>query len=146
MKVLRKTGSMHSELLKKSIIKTLKKVFIEILNKLAPMKKKFVKEHQAPYMTKGTQNDIPAKILKKCPSSTVPVSLKLCNGILGTGNFPVLLKLADITPVFKKNNPLEKANYRPVSALSVKSKIFERIIQMQVTLFTKKNLSPYLCG
>ena len=58
MKVLRKTGSMNSELLKKSIIKTLKKVFIEIQNKLALMKKKFVKENQAPYMTKALRKVI----------------------------------------------------------------------------------------
>ena len=54
--------------------------------------------------------------------------------------------MADITPVFKKNNLLEKENYRPVSVLPVVSKIFERIMQKQVTLFTEKLLSPYLCG
>ena len=71
---------------------------------------------------------------------------KLFNEILRAGNFPDKLKLADITPVFKKNNPLEKENYRPVSVLPVVSKIFERIMQKQVTLFTEKLLSPYLCG
>ena len=71
---------------------------------------------------------------------------KLINEILRTGNFPDKLKLADITPVFKKNNPLEKENYRPVNVLPVVSKIFDRIIQKQVTLFTEKLLSPYLCG
>ena len=94
----------------------------------------------------GTQNDIPAKILKKCTSSTAPVLQKLFNGILRTGNFPDKLKLADITPVFKKNNPLEKENDRPASVLLIVSKIFERIMQKQVTLFTEKRLSPYLCG
>ena len=63
---------------------------------------------------------------------------KLFNKILKTGNFPDKLKLADITPVFSKNNPLEKENYRPVSVLRVVSKIFERTMQKQVTLFTKK--------
>ena len=71
---------------------------------------------------------------------------KLFNKILKTGNFPDKLKLADITPVFSKNNPLEKENYRPVSVLRVVSKIFERTMQKQVTLFTKKLLSPYLDG
>ena len=71
---------------------------------------------------------------------------KLFNKILKTGNFPDKLKLADITPVFSKNNPLEKENYRPVSVLPVVSKIFERAMQKQVTLFTKKLLSPYLDG
>ena len=54
---------------------------------------------------------------------------KLFNKILRAGNFPDRLKLADITPVFKKNNPSEKENYRPVGVLPVVSKIFERIMQ-----------------
>ena len=65
---------------------------------------------------------------------------KLFNKILRTGNFPNKLKLADITPVFKKNNPLEKGNYIPASVLPVVSKIFERIMQKQVTVFTAKPL------
>ena len=36
-----------------------------------------------------TQNDIPAKILKKCESSTAPVLQKLFNKILRTGNFRI---------------------------------------------------------
>ena len=52
--------------------------------------------------------------------------------------------MADITQVFKKNNPLEKENYRPVSVLPIASKIFESIMQNQVHLFTGKRLSPYL--
>ena len=94
----------------------------------------------------GTHNDIPAKILKKCTSLTASVLLKHFNEILRTGNFPDRLKLADITPVFKKNNPLEKENYRPAGVLPVVSKILERIMQKQVTLFRQKVLSPYLCG
>ena len=95
-----------------------------------------------------TQNDIPAKILKKCASScsTAPSLQKIFNEILRTGNFLDKLKLADITPVFKKNNPLEKENYRPVSLLPVVSKIFERIMQKQIKFFTEKLLSLYLCG
>ena len=51
--------------------------------------------------------------------------------ILRTLNFPDKLKLADITPFFKKNNPLEKENYRLVSVLPVVSKIFERLMRKQ---------------
>ena len=92
------------------------------------------------------QIDILSNILKECASSTVPYLQKLFNEILRTGNFPDKLNLADITLVFKKNIPLDKENYRPVSVLPVVSKIFERIMQKQVTLFTEKLLSPYLCG
>ena len=65
--------------------------------------------------------------------------------ILRTLNFPDKLKLADITPFFKKNNPLEKENYRLVSVLPVVSNIFERLMRRQETLFTEKLLSSYLC-
>ena len=75
-----------------------------------------------------------------------PALQKLFSEISRTGNFLDKLKLADITPVFKKNNSLEKENYRPVSVLLVVSKIFERLMQKQVTLFTEKLLSPYLCS
>ena len=64
--------------------------------------------------------------------------------ILRTLNFPDKLKLADITPFFKKNNPLEKENYRLVSVLPVVSNIFERLVRKE-TLFTEKLLSSYLC-
>ena len=70
----------------------------------------------------------------------------LFNKILGTGNFSDKLKLADITPIFKKTNPLEKENYKSVSVLPAVSKIFKRIVQKQVTPLTEKLLSPYLCG
>ena len=56
------------------------------------------------------------------------------------------MKLADITPVYKKNNPLDKTNYRPVSILPVVSKIFERIIQKEINDFIVSFLSPYLSG
>ena len=42
------------------------------------------------------------------------------------------MELADITPVFKKKDPLKKENYRPVSILSAISKIFERLMQKQI--------------
>ena len=94
----------------------------------------------------GTENDIPERILQKCTSSTLPAFQKLFNVILRAGNFLDKLKLADITPVFKNYNPLEKENNWPVSVLLIVSKIFERIMRKQVTLFTEKRLSPYLCG
>ena len=57
------------------------------------------------------------------------------------------MKLADITPVYKKNDPLDdKTNYRPVSVLPVVSKVSERIIQKQINDFIVSFLSPYLCG
>ena len=66
--------------------------------------------------------------------------------ILAKQYFPQNLKLADITPVFKKKNPMLAENYRPVSVLSTVSKVFELIIQKQLSTHIERCLSPYFCG
>ena len=55
------------------------------------------------------------------------------------------MKLAEITPVFKKKDPLNKENYKPVSVLPSISKIFEKLMQKPVYGFINNFLSPYLC-
>ena len=56
------------------------------------------------------------------------------------------LKLADVTPIFKKVDSSDVKNYRPISVLPVMSKVFERILQKQITEYIDKFMSPYLCG
>ena len=45
-----------------------------------------------------------------------------------TAIFPSSLKLAKITPIFKKDDPPDKSNYRPVSILPLLKKVHEGII------------------
>ena len=56
------------------------------------------------------------------------------------------MKVADVIPVFKKEDPHNKANYRQISLLPIISKIFERVIFEQIEKFSEKMLSPKLCG
>ena len=49
---------------------------------------------------------------------------KLFNDSIERSDFPQNLKLADITPVCKKNDFLDKTNYRPVNVLPLVSKMF----------------------
>ena len=84
-------------------------------------------------------------MLKTSTMVTAETMQQLFNQALTTREFPSNLKNADVTPVFKKNNPLSKENYRPVSALSVISKS-EILMQNQINLHMKSFLSPYLCG
>ena len=65
--------------------------------------------------------------------------------ILGKQNFRQNLKLANITPAFKKKDPTLVENYRPVALLDPVSKMFERIIQKQLLTHIERFLSPYLC-
>ena len=80
---------------------------------------------------KATTNTIPPKILKTSTKLSAIVLHELFNDSIERSDFPQNLKLVDITPVYKNNDPLDKTNYRSVSALPVVSKIFKRIILKQ---------------
>ena len=92
------------------------------------------------------KNTIPPKILKVSCNTSAETLHNLFNECLTTGNFPDNLKVVDITPVFKKKDPLNKENYRPVSVLPSISKIFEKLMQKQINGYINNFLSPYLCG
>ena len=94
----------------------------------------------------SSKDSIPSKILKISSESTANILQKLLNDSLETRTFPDSLKLADITPVFKNKDPLNKTNYCPVSVLPIVSKLFEKIMQKQINGFISNCLSPYLCG
>ena len=55
------------------------------------------------------------------------------------GVFPDMLKSAKVTPIHKKESKLNHLNYRPISLLSVFSKIFEKLIYLRIYLFLTKN-------
>ena len=63
-----------------------------------------------------------------------------------TSSFPTELKVANTRPVFKKHDPLQTNNYRPLSVFSVVSKVFERILHKQMSLHADRFVPPYLCG
>ena len=48
--------------------------------------------------------------------------------LLIKGVFPDSLNIPSITPAHKEDEPTVKENYRPVSVLSLLSKVFERLI------------------
>ena len=90
---------------------------------------------------------IAVKVLKESSNVCNAVLRDIWNfEILEKQNFPQNLKLADITPVYKKKDPTLVENYRPVSVLPTVSKVFERIIQKQFSSFINDFLSPYLCS
>jgi hypothetical protein len=54
------------------------------------------------------------------------------------------LKEAQVVPLFKKNNSLDKCNNRPVSILPTISKFYERAIYEQTVTFFDKVFHPSL--
>ena len=64
-----------------------------------------------------TFNNIPAKLLKQTNDICAPLLTKIYNDSKVNSNFPEALKMADITPAYKKDDVADKGNYRLVSNL-----------------------------
>ena len=64
---------------------------------------------------------------------------------LEKGEFPCVLKQADVVPVHKKKIKTAKANYRPLSILPNVSKIYEKLIYQQLYEHFNSILSPKQC-
>ena len=73
---------------------------------------------------KATAGEIPINVLKNCF-----FDLTNCiNKAIRNNKFPDSLKLSDITPVFKKLDPSDKANYRPVSVYLYYQKSLKKLL------------------
>ena len=73
-------------------------------------------------------DNIPAVLLKNCAASIAPSLCELFNKSLSSGHLPSEWKLSNICPIPKKSPLHEVSNYRPISLLSLVSKVFERCI------------------
>ena len=82
--------------------------------------------------SKAVSGDIPTKILKEC-KFTFDIITACINKAIETGNSPDSFKMANVRPVFKKENPLDKSNYRRVSIMPLISKVYQRVIYNQLS-------------
>lgn len=62
----------------------------------------------------------------------------LINQCIIEGVFPDALKVAKVTPIYKKVSVYNIANYRPISILPTISKIFETILKNRIIKFFDK--------
>ena len=90
--------------------------------------------------------DIPVDILKYTVDIHLSFITKIINVSFENGHFPDELKLAEVSPILKKKNDLDKENYRSPSILSHVLKVFERIMYMQIDTFIREKLSKLLTG
>ena len=89
---------------------------------------------------------IPAKILRDSLSVYTKELTNIINNCLEDGLFPNKLQQADVSPVFKKDDDLNKENYRPVSIFLHMSKVFQIMFYKQIDRFMTSKLLPFLCG
>ena len=82
---------------------------------------------------------IPPTIIKDVGDIiTKPVKM-IFNSSPTNGVFPDIWKIARITPIFKSGAKNDVNNYRPISVISVFSRILERIVHDQLYEFLRAN-------
>ena len=87
-------------------------------------------------------DDLPPKILKLAGNHiSLPIT-HLINQGFKQNKFPSLLKYANVTPIYKKNDRMVISNYQPVSVLPTLSKMFERVIANQLTHYFETYFHP----
>ena len=84
-------------------------------------------------------DNISTKLLKEIENDiSRPLSI-IINQSLCTGIFPDKLKIAKVIPLYKKDDDRSFGNYRPISLLSSKTKIFERVAFNQLYEYFTSN-------
>ena len=89
---------------------------------------------------------ISTKLLKFCLDPICGPLSGLINTTFAQNKFPPRLKAAQVLPLFKKNDPPNKDNFRPVSILPIISKTYERIMHNQLTTHFDNIFDPYLAA
>ena len=84
-------------------------------------------------------DNINSIFLKKLQNCFIYPLTILVNQSLATGIFPEKLKVAKIIPLYKKSDDDIMNNYRPISLLPVFSKIFEKVVQIQIYEYLNSN-------
>jgi Notch-like protein len=77
-------------------------------------------------------DEITSKILKACASLISHPLSYICNHSLDTGIFPDQLKIAVVKPLYKKDKT-SMTNYRPISLLTVFSKVFKNAMHSRLS-------------
>jgi hypothetical protein len=96
---------------------------------------------------KATGTDqLPPKLINMAADILAPSLTGLINKAIMSSTFPADLKKAEVLPIYKKKDRLDKGNYRPVSILPCISKVFEGVIADQLTNFFNSVFSPFLAA
>ena len=84
-------------------------------------------------------DDIPPKFIKLSKCILAPLLTKLFNKCIKQEILPDPFKLAYVIPIPKVSNPKSFDDLRPISLLPVFAKIFEKILEHDMTKFLNKN-------
>ena len=96
-----------------------------------------------PSKTSCGHDSISNILLKEIIHQVTPVLTDIFNRSLTTGEFPSIMKLAEVIPLYKSKERYYESNYRPISLLSTLSKILEKIVYSRVYEFLDRTGQLY---
>ncbi len=85
-------------------------------------------------------NSIPISVLKLLKKIIAEPLEFLFNASFETGIVPIKLKSANVIPVYKKDSQFSLSNYRPISLLSIFSKLLEKLLCKGLNFFEKEKI------
>ena len=94
---------------------------------------------------KSTSGEIPTRVLQSVARICSVLLTDCLNSCILEGSFPTELKFR-IIPIHKQEDTTSKKNYRHISILPTLSKVFEKLISLQINQFSKNKFSIHLCG
>ena len=77
-------------------------------------------------------DNIPSRFLKEFAQQIAPALTLIFQSSINQGKLPRDWKIANITPIHKKNNRADPTNYRPISLTSICCKTLEHIIYSSI--------------
>ena len=90
--------------------------------------------------------DLPVRVVKENAVYFAEIICWQFDESINSSKFPLLFKLANITPVFKNESRNRESNYRPVNILPLISKAFEKVMNKQLSMNFEETLSKFQCG
>ena len=93
-------------------------------------------------------DEITPKFVKIAKGILSPILAKLFTKCIHQETFPSDFKVGYVIPIPKTSSPKSLDEFRPISLLSVFSKLFEKILKIKMLKFNSKNniLTPFQCG
>ena len=82
-------------------------------------------------------------LLKEIIDSIAPALSIVFNKCMVVGEFPNIMKLAEIVPLYKGKEHYLEMNYRPISLLTTMSKVLEKIVYQRVYTFLQETGQLY---
>ena len=98
-----------------------------------------------PNKTSSGHDDISNKLLKEICEPILPALDYIMNESLKLGEFPTVMKLAEVVPLFKSGKSEIVGNYRPISSLMTILKVLEKVVYNRVYRFLVDTDQIYEC-